>query len=134
MIRHRADIFRLLILATLIHSAHGVEFSIYLENVSSNDSGLADYANFETSLSNSNYSAEVDFMRNSSLKTSYNTSLMPGWMVLQGTNMANSGHLFKGEYGKSVEDLIGVFSIKKVIKLLDNSSCNAGNAQWMPCI
>jgi hypothetical protein len=122
MIRQWSDIFRLLIFAALLNSAYGVEVSIYLEDVSSNISGLAD-----TDL--------LFAAQESALQTSYNnTSLMPEWMVFQGTNMANSGHLFKGEYGRSVEDLIGVFSIKKVIKLFDNSSCTEGITQWMPCI
>jgi hypothetical protein len=37
------------------------------------------------------------------------------------------------EYGRSVEDLTGVFSIEKFIQLWGNSSCGAISVDWLPC-
>jgi len=45
--------------------------------------------------------------------------------------------LLKGrhaEYGRSVEDLTGVFSIEKFIQLWGNSTCGAISVDWLPCI
>lgn len=162
MIHYRSDVFRFLILAALLQTAQGGEISVYLDNVSSNDGylsvtdilsnakggalatnnyesttylgNLTDYGDLSKGEISSNYSPQDEIAANSSLKTSYNTSIMPEWMVLEGINMANSGHLFKKERARSVEDLIGAFSICKVIKLLDSGSCTMGGAQWMPCI
>ncbi|MDD4651858.1 MAG: hypothetical protein PHQ34_06470 [Methanothrix sp.] len=44
--------------------------------------------------------------------------------------------LLKGrhaEYGRSVEDLTGVFSIEKFIQLWGNSTCGAISIDWLPC-
>jgi hypothetical protein len=38
------------------------------------------------------------------------------------------------EYGRSVEDLTGVFSIEKFIKLCGNSACGAISFDWLPCV
>jgi len=38
------------------------------------------------------------------------------------------------EYGRSVEDLTGVFSIEKFIQLWDNSTCGAISVDWLPCV
>ena len=38
------------------------------------------------------------------------------------------------EYGRSVEDLTGVFSIEKFIQLWGNSTCGAVSVDWLPCI
>ncbi len=38
------------------------------------------------------------------------------------------------EYGRSVEDLTGVFSIEKFIQLWGNDSCGAVSVDWLPCI
>jgi len=38
------------------------------------------------------------------------------------------------EYGRSVEDLTGVFSIEKFIQLWGNSTCGAISVDWLPCI
>jgi hypothetical protein len=49
--------------------------------------------------------------------------------------MANSQ--LKGrhaEYGRSVEDLTGVFSIEKFIQLWGNSTCGAISVDWLPCV
>ena len=37
------------------------------------------------------------------------------------------------EYGRSVEDLTGVFSIEKFIQLWGNSTCGAISVDWLPC-
>ena len=45
--------------------------------------------------------------------------------------------LLKGrhaEYGRSVEDLTGVFSIQKFIQLWGNSTCGAISVDWLPCV
>jgi len=38
------------------------------------------------------------------------------------------------EYGRSVEDLTGVFSIEKFIQLWGNETCGAVQVDWLPCI
>ncbi len=38
------------------------------------------------------------------------------------------------EYGRSVEDLTGVFSIEKFIQLRGNSTCGAISVDWLPCV
>jgi len=49
----------------------------------------------------------------------------------------NADNQLKGrhaEYGRSVEDLTGVFSIEKFIQLWGNSSCGAISVDWLPCV
>jgi len=38
------------------------------------------------------------------------------------------------EWGRSVEDLTGVFSIEKFIQLWGNSTCGAISVDWLPCM
>jgi hypothetical protein len=38
------------------------------------------------------------------------------------------------EYARSVEDLVGVFSIEKFVQLWDNSTCGSISTDWMPCV
>jgi hypothetical protein len=38
------------------------------------------------------------------------------------------------EYGRSVEDLTGVFSIEKFIQLWGNSTCGKISVDWLPCV
>jgi ubiquitin len=38
------------------------------------------------------------------------------------------------EYGRSVEDLTGVFSLEKFIQLWGNSTCGAISVDWLPCV
>ncbi len=38
------------------------------------------------------------------------------------------------EYGRSVEDLTGVFAIEKFIQLWGNSTCGAISVDWLPCV
>ncbi|HQF17499.1 MAG TPA: hypothetical protein PLI05_10585 [Methanotrichaceae archaeon] len=56
-----------------------------------------------------------------------------GWMSRDPMPSA----LVKGrhiEYGRSVEDLTGVFSIEKFIQLWGNSTCGAISVDWLPCM
>jgi hypothetical protein len=56
-----------------------------------------------------------------------------GW--LSRDNEPNSN--LKGrhaEWGRSVEDLTGVFSIEKFIQLWGNSTCGAISVDWLPCV
>jgi len=38
------------------------------------------------------------------------------------------------EYGRSVEDLTGVFSIEKFVQLWGNSTCGQVSVDWLPCV
>jgi hypothetical protein len=38
------------------------------------------------------------------------------------------------EYGRSIEDLTGVFSIEKFIQLWGNSTCGSVSVDWLPCV
>lgn len=38
------------------------------------------------------------------------------------------------EYGRSVDDLTGVFSVEKFIQLWGNSTCGAISVDWLPCV
>ncbi len=56
-----------------------------------------------------------------------------GWLSRDPTGDRN----LKGrhaEYGRSVEDLTGVFSIEKFIQLWGNSTCGAISVDWLPCV
>ena len=58
-----------------------------------------------------------------------------GW--LSRDPVANNPNSLKGrhaEYGRSVEDLTGVFSIEKFIQLWGNSTCGAISVDWLPCV
>jgi hypothetical protein len=57
-----------------------------------------------------------------------------GWLSKDTT--ADSTNL-KGrhaEYGRSVEDLTGVFQIEKFIQLWGNSTCGEISVDWLPCV
>ena len=49
-------------------------------------------------------------------------------------NVPNSLKGRHAEYGRSVEDLTGVFSIEKFIQLWGNSTCGAISVDWLPCV
>ncbi len=58
-----------------------------------------------------------------------------GW--LSRDPAANAPNTLKGrhaEYGRSVEDLTGVFSIEKFIQLWGNSTCGSISVDWLPCV
>ena len=55
-----------------------------------------------------------------------------GWLARDGQPNTN----LKGrhaEYGRSVEDLTGVFSIEKFIQPWGNSTCGEISIDWLPC-
>ena len=54
-----------------------------------------------------------------------------GWLSKDTANLQKGRH---PEYGRSVEDLTGVFSIEKFIQLWGNESCGAVEVDWLPCI
>ncbi|MDQ1282855.1 MAG: hypothetical protein QG666_645 [Euryarchaeota archaeon] len=56
-----------------------------------------------------------------------------GWISRDPTadNQLKGRH---AEYGRSVEDLTGVFAIQKFIQLWGNSTCGAISVDWLPCV
>ena len=56
-----------------------------------------------------------------------------GWMSRDpvGSDALKGRH---AEYGRSVEDLTGVFSINKFIQLWGNSTCQSISVDWLPCL
>jgi hypothetical protein len=54
-----------------------------------------------------------------------------GWLS-KDPNVGKKGR--HAEYGRSVEDLTGVFSIEKFIQLWGNDTCGAVQVDWLPCI
>jgi hypothetical protein len=54
-----------------------------------------------------------------------------GWLSKDPTVGTKGRH---PEYGRSVEDLTGVFSIEKFIQLWGNDTCGAVQVDWLPCI
>jgi hypothetical protein len=57
-----------------------------------------------------------------------------GWLskdpVADSTNLKGR----HAEYGRSVEDLTGVFQIEKFIQLWGNSTCGEISVDWLPCV
>ena len=56
-----------------------------------------------------------------------------GWMSRDpvGSDALKGRH---AEYGRSVDDLTGVFSINKFIQLWGNSTCQSISVDWLPCL
>lgn len=56
-----------------------------------------------------------------------------GWMSKDpvGSDSLKGRH---AEYGRSVDDLTGVFSINKFIQLWGNSTCQSISVDWLPCL
>jgi hypothetical protein len=54
-----------------------------------------------------------------------------GWMSRDPAVNIKGRH---DEWGRSVEDLTGVFSIEKFIQLWGNSTCGAISVDWLPCV
>lgn len=54
-----------------------------------------------------------------------------GWLS-RDPNTNNKGR--HNEWGRSVEDLTGVFSIEKFIQLWGNSTCGSISVDWLPCV
>lgn len=54
-----------------------------------------------------------------------------GWISRDPHVNAKGRH---NEWGRSIEDLTGVFSIEKFIQLWGNSTCGAISVDWLPCV
>jgi len=54
-----------------------------------------------------------------------------GWISRDPMTNSKGRH---NEWGRSVEDLTGVFSIEKFIQLWGNSTCGAISVDWLPCV
>ena len=54
-----------------------------------------------------------------------------GWLSRDPVVNSKGRH---NEWGRSVEDLTGVFSIEKFIQLWGNSTCGAISVDWLPCV
>jgi hypothetical protein len=54
-----------------------------------------------------------------------------GWLS---KNVATNSKGRHDEWGRSVEDLTGVFSIEKFIQLWGNETCGPVSVDWLPCI
>jgi len=54
-----------------------------------------------------------------------------GW-ISRDTKVNSKGR--HNEWGRSVEDLTGVFSIEKFIQLWGNSTCGSISVDWLPCV
>jgi hypothetical protein len=73
---------------------------------------------------------------NGTLEANFNSNVIGvahiGWLSKNPTASTTTGR--HDEYGRSVEDLTGVFSIEKFIQLWDNNTCDAISVDWLPCI
>jgi hypothetical protein len=56
-----------------------------------------------------------------------------GWLS-KDPSTASTGKGRHAEWGRSVEDLTGVFSIEKFIQLWGNDTCGDVQVDWLPCI
>lgn len=54
-----------------------------------------------------------------------------GW-ISRDPNVNSKGR--HNEWGRSVEDLTGVFSVEKFIQLWGNSTCGSISVDWLPCV
>lgn len=54
-----------------------------------------------------------------------------GWISRDPLTNSKGRH---NEWGRSIEDLTGVFSIEKFIQLWGNSTCGAVSVDWLPCV
>lgn len=72
---------------------------------------------------------------NGTLEANFNSQVIGvahiGWLSKDRIVNSKGRH---NEYGRSVEDLTGVFSISKFIQLWDNNTCRAVSVDWLPCI
>ena len=57
-----------------------------------------------------------------------------GWLSKDPTADATNLKGRHAEYGRSVEDLTGVFQIEKFIQLWGNSTCGEISVDWLPCV
>jgi hypothetical protein len=70
-----------------------------------------------------------------SLEANFNSNVIGvahiGWLSRDPKANEKGRH---DEYGRSVEDLTGVFSIEKFIQLWGNDTCGTVSVDWLPCI
>jgi hypothetical protein len=78
---------------------------------------------------------DSDCICNGTLEANFNSNVIGvahiGWLSKDTTAASTGRHT---EYGRSVEDLTGVFSIEKFIQLWDNNTCDSISVDWLPCI
>ncbi len=70
-----------------------------------------------------------------SLEANFNSNVIGvahiGWLSRDPKANEKGRH---DEYGRSVEDMTGVFSIEKFIQLWGNDTCGSVSVDWLPCI
>ena len=54
-----------------------------------------------------------------------------GWISRDPMPNAKGRH---NEWGRSIEDLTGVFSVEKFVQIWSNSTCGSISVDWLPCI
>lgn len=73
-------------------------------------------------------------VNNSGIEASFNANVIGvghiGWLSVEKIEGAKRPF----EVGRSVEDLVGVFSIEKYIQLFKNESDTRGAVDWLPCL
>ncbi|MDH7596350.1 MAG: hypothetical protein QHG98_01200 [Methanothrix sp.] len=92
------------------------------------------------------YTSVERLERFTEVRTAYSGAAQPaqdGNGILEAnirSNVIGSAHIgwlsadSRGVYGRSIEDLTGVFSIEKFIQLWNNSTAGEISVDWMPCI
>lgn len=79
-------------------------------------------------------SSHLNEVNNSGIEASFNANVIGvghiGWLSVEKIEGAKRPF----EVGRSVEDLVGVFSIEKYIQLFKNESDTTGAVDWLPCL
>jgi hypothetical protein len=69
------------------------------------------------------------------LEANFNSNIIGvahiGWLSRDVSTNCKGRHY---EYGRSVEDMTGVFSIEKFIQLWGNGTCGTVQVEWLPCL
>jgi len=80
-------------------------------------------------------SGKFDYCCTGVLEASFNSQVIGvahiGWLSRDPTVSSKGRH---SEWGRSIEDLTGVFSVEKFIQLWGNSTCGAISVDWLPCL
>ena len=88
--------------------------------------------NTQISTAGNSYLNDVN---NSGIEASFNANVIGvghiGWLSKDTETDCKGRHF---EVGRSVEDVTGVFSIEKYIRLFDNASDTSGTIDWLPCL
>jgi hypothetical protein len=78
--------------------------------------------------------SRLNEVNNSGIEASFNANVIGvghiGWLSVEKIEGAKRPF----EVGRSVEDLVGVFSIEKYIQLFKNESDTTGAVDWLPCL